>query len=77
LSNLTDVVGKPLVVGCKVVYAVSSGSAGSLRDAVITEINRYRVQVEIQGELSEYEKRTFYTLYREDKFYVVGFEDRK
>lgn len=71
---MIDIVGNQLEVGSKVVYAVSSGSAGTLRVAKIVGLNpkASTIQVEIQGELSEWERRTFYTPYRSNKFYVVN-----
>ena len=74
---MKDVEGKPLTPGSKVVYAVGSGrSSGTLRVALILELNpkTHYVKVEIQGPLSEWERRTLSTPYRADKFYVVDTE---
>lgn len=77
---MRDIEGKELTVGCKVIYAVNSGgSAGTLRVATILDMNPKtdRVKVEIQGDLSEWERRIFSTPFREDKFFVVDVPSSK
>lgn len=71
---MKDVNGRVMLVGDTVAYAIANGrSSATLRIGVIESFNlaTKRVKVELQGPLSEYERRVVSTPHREDKFYVI------
>jgi hypothetical protein len=69
-----DINGRVMQIGDTVAYAIANGrSSATLRIGIIESFNQVtkRVKVELQGPLSEYERRVVSTPHREDKFCVI------
>ena len=74
LRRVRDATGRVMKVGDTVAYAIANGrSSATLKIGIIESFNvaTKRVKVELQGPLSEYERRVVSTPHREDKFCVI------